>query len=330
MVAAAIAPPVHCFPVTGGPCSGKTTAMSYLQRNQASLFEGHSLLVVPEAATLYHKLGARLPFGTPASSCGQYSSEERNLLWELLLNELKRTLEVQCINEALEAGCPSIVCCDRGIVDSRAYLSSDEEYERMLSLGGWSASAVSARYDHVFHLAMCPQEAYQSENNAARRETYGEALALDQLTWDAWATHVPHAHTRVEGEDEGIDSKIAALADAMRRVVASAPVPSPKRPGWSMQVEAVVALADTVAIAPDLSRVAPVASAVVRRVRTIDERVGRAGQQGGARRGAAASRRGRVSAGRAMRAVRDGTFLWEDVLPRSGEPASSVLGKLVW
>ena len=77
---------------------------------------------MPEAATLYNQYDGRLPFGRPASCCGGYSADYRNLLWELLLNELKRTLETRTVNAALAGPRPSIVLCDRGIFDSRAYL----------------------------------------------------------------------------------------------------------------------------------------------------------------------------------------------------------------
>jgi hypothetical protein len=102
------------------------TALAHLLQNQADIFPGFSVDVVPEAATLYHQYGARLPFGQPASRCGQVSESERNLLWECLLNELKRTLETRTVNAALRnpSPRPSIVLCDRGIFDSRAYLSA--------------------------------------------------------------------------------------------------------------------------------------------------------------------------------------------------------------
>ena len=133
---------VWCLSISGGPCSGKTTAMAHLLRSQTELFPGTRLLVVPEAATLYHSFGARLPFVTGPSTCGEISADERILLWEMLLNELKRScvtaslqntlpgalrrremrrvlwrvrrLESRCINEALGTSMPSVVLCDRG------------------------------------------------------------------------------------------------------------------------------------------------------------------------------------------------------------------------
>ena len=112
--------PVYAFSITGGPCSGKTTALAHLLQNQEDVFPSFCVRVVPEAATLYHQYGARVPFGQPPSLCGRVSEIGRNLLWEMLLNELKRSLEAKVVNLALADSQPSIVLCDRGIFDSRA------------------------------------------------------------------------------------------------------------------------------------------------------------------------------------------------------------------
>ena len=141
-------PPVYVFPITGGPCAGKTTALAHLLEQDAVLFPDYSVAVVPEAATLYHQYDGRLPFGRPASCCGGDSADYRNLLWELLLNELKRTLETRTVNAALAGPRPSIVLCDRGIFDSRAYLPTARDWYDMLDLVGWQEDALARRYDH--------------------------------------------------------------------------------------------------------------------------------------------------------------------------------------
>ena len=76
--------PVFVFPITGGPCAGKTTAIAHLLERHTSFFPEYDITVVPEAATLYHQYGGRLPFGQPASSCGRVTEGGRNLLWELV------------------------------------------------------------------------------------------------------------------------------------------------------------------------------------------------------------------------------------------------------
>ena len=71
---------VYVFPITGGPCAGKTTALAHLLQHQDTIFPSFNVDVVPEAATLYHQYGARLPFGQPASLCGKITENDRNLV----------------------------------------------------------------------------------------------------------------------------------------------------------------------------------------------------------------------------------------------------------
>ena len=274
--------PVYSFSITGAPSCGKTTALSHLLSQHGSLFPGFNVDVVPEAATLYHQYGARLPFAQPPSRCGRITAEGRNLLWEMLLNELKRSLEARSVNAALVSPRPSIVLCDRGIFDSQAYLDSKSAWLSMLELGSWSEAELAARYDHCFHLKPCPRAAYSNENNEARRESYEEALELDQKTWDAWESTHASSHSLIGGPagDDTLEAKLDALVEAMQARVATGveadacwPPPTYKRRSWYLPPESIIALADTVAASPDLSKVAPTALSIVRRVQRIDRRL---------------------------------------------------------
>ena len=71
---------VYTFSITGGPCAGKTSALKHLLDQQLEAFPSFAVDVVPEAATLYHQYGARLPFGQPVSTCGKFTESGRNLL----------------------------------------------------------------------------------------------------------------------------------------------------------------------------------------------------------------------------------------------------------
>lgn len=184
---------------------------------------------------------------------------------------------------------------------------------------------------------------YTSANNDARRETYDEAVALDERTWDAWHSTHAHAHTHISGVgDTSLEAKLdalvaemqqqlgmatsgaaeplAAVADAAMDLDAastlvgtaaaspvsrtagfaasiiaparlsatdavSAPsgVPGPKRRQWYLPPQTVVALADTVAAAPDLSLIAPTAISILRRTQRVDARVGRAADRAAVR-----------------------------------------------
>ena len=119
--------PAPTFVVTGGPCSGKTTAIDKLPAE----LSGWDLLKVPEAATLYFERGGRFPFATPPDVSEFFGAGDRNLLWESWLVELKLSLENHAQSAAARSGGrKTALLCDRGIFDSRAYLASDDEWRR--------------------------------------------------------------------------------------------------------------------------------------------------------------------------------------------------------
>ena len=288
-------PQVHSVVVTGGPCSGKTTAIGRLQQAcNHKLPSSTSLHVVREAATLYNTLGGRVPFGTPRARCGM-TEEDRNLFWECLLNEMKRALETTAVNAALSSDAEtSLVLCDRGIFDSRAYVG--DSWARMLALGELDEARLRARYDCVLHLPMCSPEVYErsSANNKARREGYEEAKALDERTWQAWEltgdqtpTHMrvpmvgrrgglsPRLVDRFGSSDGGVTMKTKArsLANAVQAHLETSP--RQKRHGWSLPVETWAALADLWATADELTpHILPATRTVMRAVHRIDQRRG--------------------------------------------------------
>ena len=202
--------------VTGGPCSGKTTAIEALPGTLA----GYKLIKVPEAATLYFDRGGRVPFGAPADAAGVYAPEDRNLLWEAWLVELKISLENAAHaagRAALSPGHPggaerTALVCDRGIFDSRAYLGDgavgDAAWGRLLGLGGWDEGGLLARYSAVACLDVAPEDHY-GRGNAARRETFAEARLVHARTWAAWHGAAARAEHRLRGRRADFTAEFA-------------------------------------------------------------------------------------------------------------------------
>jgi len=118
------------------------------------------------------------------------------------------------------------------------------------------------------------QHAHHPPAEQARRESYAEALALDGQTWDAWERSKAGAHSRIDGRDGSLEAKLDVLTVAVQQLLDGERQPLPKRQSWSLPVETIVSLADTVAAAPDLRRVAPTAVSIVRRVQNIDRDLG--------------------------------------------------------
>ncbi|MEL6181525.1 MAG: ATP-binding protein, partial [Myxococcota bacterium] len=114
---------VYTIVLTGGPCGGKTTSMAHLSDLLEGL--GYRVFLVPEAATLMMTSGA-----TPLGGARQ------RLLFQSSLIRLQMALE-DCFTE-LARGCgqPAVVLCDRGTMDTSAYLSA-ELWQTLLSENGW-------------------------------------------------------------------------------------------------------------------------------------------------------------------------------------------------
>ena len=166
--------------ITGGPCAGKTTAMSWIQNEFTR--RGYRVLFVPETATELISGGV-----APWTCCSNLDYQKC---------QVRLQLEKEAIFEqaAHTMSDPKIlIVCDRGALDNKAYMTDAEFAEVMESLG---TNEVTLRdtYDAVFHLttaAIGALDAYTLSNNAARTETPEQAAALDGKLLASWTGH-PH------------------------------------------------------------------------------------------------------------------------------------------
>lgn len=200
--------PLHRIVLTGGPCAGKTTALARITERLEDL--GWRVFRVPEAATLLFSGGAR-----PA-----HWNHDEQVRFQTLLLRLAAKLEDTFAAAAKASGKPSVVLCDRGAMDSRAYVD-DAAWSEILSSNDWTTVELrDERYDAVIHLVTAAdgaEAAYTTSNNAARDETPERARALDAKTMAAW---VGHSHLRVIKND-GVDfeSKVRRAVAAVCHVV---------------------------------------------------------------------------------------------------------------
>ena len=166
--------------ITGGPCAGKTTAMSWIQN--AFTQQGYKVLFVPETATELIK-GGVAPWTCGTNAEYQKCQMQLQLEKERLFYQAARTMPERKI----------LIVCDRGTLDNKAYMNEEELQQVLESL---DANEVDLRdhYDAVFHLvtaAKGAEEFYTTANNSARIETPQEAAALDDRLIAAWTGH-PH------------------------------------------------------------------------------------------------------------------------------------------
>ena len=258
----------RCVVVTGGPCSGKTSAIEALPPTTPG---GLRVLRVKEAATLYHERGGRLPFAK-----GQ---GHRNELWEAWLLELKLSLENgarrRAERDARACGAGFLVVCDRGTLDSRAYCADEGAWRRVLALGGWRERELVERYAGVVHLGAAPDAAYNTDNSA-RTESCADARRLGDAVRRGWAD-AAHAAPRpprfAAVDDVDWDAKLSSCHEAID-ALSSFPAAAvrPRLADLALPVDFIVRQADRVAASDDLDAFYGASAAVLRHVQRLRRR----------------------------------------------------------
>lgn len=185
--------------ITGGPCAGKSTAMSWVQNAFSKM--GYAVLFVPETAT------ELITGGVAPWTCGTNADYQKCQLKlqmekEKIFEQAARTMTAEKV----------LIVCDRGTLDNKAYMNEVEFAEAMKFIG---SNEVDLRdnYDAVFHLVTAAKgaaEFYTTANNSARTETVAEATALDNRLISSWTGH---PHFRV------IDNS-TSFEDKMKRLIA--------------------------------------------------------------------------------------------------------------
>lgn len=166
--------------ITGGPCAGKSTAMSWVQNAFTQM--GYTVLFVPETAT------ELITGGVSPVTCGTNGDFQKCQLW--LQAEKEKVFEMAAQSMNAEK---VLIVCDRGALDNKAYMD-EVEFQTALAFMNTNEVDLRDRYDAVFHLvtaAKGAREFYTTANNAARSESPEAAAALDDKLISAWTGH-PH------------------------------------------------------------------------------------------------------------------------------------------
>lgn len=200
--------PVYKFVLTGGPCGGKSTSLtrlsSYLRER------GFRVFLVPEAATLLFSNGASFADLPDEHAQGQF---------QVHLMQTQMHLEDTFAGLAGLTRKPSVLLCDRGLMDGAAYVSADQ-FARVLETNGLDVvTARDQRYNAVFHLVTAAEGAekfYQRDNNLVRSETVEEARDLDGRLLKAW---VGHHHLYVFDNKVGFEEKLQKIVARISQIV---------------------------------------------------------------------------------------------------------------
>ncbi len=183
--------------ITGGPCAGKSTALSRIQ--QAFTRMGYTVLFISETAT------ELINSGVAPWTCGSNIDFQQCQIRMQLEKEAVYEMAAQSMS-----GGKILIVCDRGVIDNKAYMT-DEDFQKVLRFTGTNEIALRDRYDAVFHLTTAAKgagEYYTTANNPARHETPEEAVAVDDKLIAAWTGH---PHLRVIDNSTDFEDKIKRL-----------------------------------------------------------------------------------------------------------------------
>ena len=183
--------------ITGGPCAGKSTAMSWVQNAFTQM--GYIVLFVPETAT------ELITGGVAPWTCGTNGEYQKcqlrlQLDKEKVFEQAAKTMDSNKV----------LIVCDRGALDNKAYMN-DLEFAQALEYLKTNEIELRDHYDAVFHLVTATkgaEEYYTTANNSARTETVEEAAVLDDKLISAWTGH---PHFRVIDNSTNFEDKMKRL-----------------------------------------------------------------------------------------------------------------------
>lgn len=187
--------------LTGGPCAGKTSALTYIK----SKLEKYDIAVLTseECATSMMRNGL-----TP-EIMGSYAFH--SLLFETQFKaEKKLREEAEKISEQRV-----VLLFDRGLLDSRAYVKA-EEFDRYSARFDLNEEKIRNRYDAVFHLVSAAngaEEHYHNVNNEVRGEDAAGARELDEEVLSLWTGTT---HLRIIDNSTDFDGKLQRLLDEVK------------------------------------------------------------------------------------------------------------------
>ena len=185
--------------LTGGPCGGKSTALSRINRYFTD--RGYKVLTIQETAT------ELMSNGVSPKSCGtnydyQMGQMKLQKIKEEIFEEAAKTMNNSKI----------LIVCDRGVLDNKAYMK-DVEFKKIMKEFNTSEVKERDSYDAVFQLvtaAKGAEEAFEKHkgDNEVREEDLKGARELDDKMIAAWTGH---PHFRIIDNSTDFEKKIERM-----------------------------------------------------------------------------------------------------------------------
>lgn len=149
-----------------------------------------NVLTLPEVATLTGKGGFSIGHPMSQGEEARIKFQEHIMRFQMAQEKYFESIVTDFPNDL-----DTLLLCDRGVLDSLAYLEADSR-PVLLERNKWTMNQLSySRYNGIIHLVTAADGAetyYTTSNNKVRRESPNEAKELDQKIQEAWAGHQDH------------------------------------------------------------------------------------------------------------------------------------------
>lgn len=171
---------IYKIVLTGGPGGGKTTILKRIADKLRK--DGYNVFVVPETARTFLEGGIK---ANPKDR--EYTLKFQDAI---LKEQLAREQYTEEFAKMTNNSQKTIIIYDRAIMDNRAYLDSQEDFDFLLKQNNLSEKDVINRYDLVIHLvSLAATDKNTYVNDDERAENPEEAKDRDEKTGNAWLLH---------------------------------------------------------------------------------------------------------------------------------------------
>lgn len=173
---------------------------------------GFQVLTLPELATMFIGSGVKFPQFVPMTS-------DQILELQSCMVTAQMSLEDVYYRLAKSSNEPTLILCDRGIIDGRAYMTP-LEFQVMLDTNDWNLMQLrDQRYDCVIHLvtaAIGAEEFYTLENNKARSESLYQAQMIDKKLREVY---IGHPYLFVVNNQTNFEEKIEKVVNIVSNII---------------------------------------------------------------------------------------------------------------
>lgn len=200
--------------MTGGPCGGKTSSLSYLSEKLTD--KGFRVFCVPEVATMLILSGLK--------DIGEIVAKDPELYFETqkAILVMQQSLRNHYLDLAKNFQNP-VILYDRGMMDVKAYIK-EHLWGALLQELNMNQFSIKQSYDAVIHMVTAADgamEAYTVANNNARREGVEEAIGVDRRTQGVW---IGHPHLKIIDNSTDFNGKLKRALTSVYRAL-KLPIP---------------------------------------------------------------------------------------------------------